>query len=385
MNVAEVNAMTAGWAGRVHGTTVLSGAGVWPLLAILAASADEPGRSELADAVGVPADDGMEAARQMLKALGDIDGIDAALGVWAQEAAQVYPEWAAQLPPANVGQLTGDPSVDKPELDRWARDNTGGLIEHCPVDVHPDLMLVLATALALRTTWVQKFSDDQLKPKHGAWAGRRLAGLNRTSRDLDELSVADTDAGPLSLARIEGDNGLDVHLVLAEEGQPPSDVLPAAIAVVGGEWPVRTGAQLLDAGDEPSAPGVRIVSAQRPSLSITTVRFSVRSEHDLTEHAELLGLQRVSRSREGHFSRIAPVALYLGQARQSAVATFSATGFEAAAVTAMGLSLVSMPVYKARGLQLTIDRPFGFVAVHRATGLVMFAGWVDDPEPWQDE
>lgn len=28
----------------------------------------------------------------------------------------------------------------------------------------------------------------------------------------------------------------------------------------------------------------------------------------------------------------------------------------------------------------TFDRPFGFVAMHRPTGLVLLAGWVAEPE-----
>jgi hypothetical protein len=34
-----------------------------------------------------------------------------------------------------------------------------------------------------------------------------------------------------------------------------------------------------------------------------------------------------------------------------------------------------------RILRLDVDRPFGFLAVHRDTGLVLVAGWVTDPTP----
>lgn len=381
MHTSQVNELTASWARQLDGDGVLSGAGLWPLLAVLASSADEPGRGELAGAVGVDADQCMDAAREVLKMIGDADGVDAALGVWAQETARVSPDWAAQLPPAGFGQLTGDPRVDQPKLDAWAREQTGGLVERFPVGTDPDLMLILATAVALRTSWTRTFTDEPLSPKRGPWARRRLAGLQRTTPGVDDLRTAQTPAGALTLTRIEGDNGLDVHLVLGEDTRRAGEVVPAAIQVLAGTHEVQTGSTLLEDDSAPDAPGVAVVRSQRPSLAVRTVRFTVRSEHDLLQQARLFGLATVCRPGRGHFSRIGSVPLRVDQAVQAAVAVFSATGFEAAAVTAVGLRAVSMPVLNARGLQVTYDRPFGFVAVHRATGLVLFAGWVGTAEP----
>jgi hypothetical protein len=33
-------------------------------------------------------------------------------------------------------------------------------------------------------------------------------------------------------------------------------------------------------------------------------------------------------------------------------------------------------------VSVTFDRPFGFLAVHRPTSLVLVAGWIAEPEPW---
>lgn len=382
-HTSEVNRLTASWLEHTRGAGVLSGAGLWPLLAVLASSADEPGRAELAGAAHVPPEAGMDAARDVLKALDDLDGVDAALGLWAQEAAQVRREWRERLPSGTFGELAGDAAVDQPVLDRWARDRTRGLIERFPVQSGPELMLTLATALTLHTTWPQKFTDEPLTPSGGPWNGERLAGLRRTTRAPDDLRVASTDAGPLTDTRVEGDNGLDVHLVLGPEGSGPGDVLPAAVPLVTGDEPGRTGSDVLAERDAARWPGLSIVAARSANLAVTTVRFTVRSEHDLLEQPATFGLETVSRADKGHFPEIGPVPLRVDQAKQSAVAIFSATGFEAAAVTAMGLRAVSMPVYNSRGLAVSYDRPFGFFAVHRDSGLVLFAGWVDSPAPWE--
>jgi hypothetical protein len=249
------------------------------------------------------------------------------------------------------------------------------------VQAGPELMLTLATAVALRTTWVHAFTDEPMKPGAGPWRGRTLAGLARTTPDVDNLRVADTAGGPITVTSIAGDNGLDVHLVLGALGRGPAEALPAAVDVLAGDVASTSGSALLDQEDEPAAPGVATVAVARPSLATRAVRFTVRSEHDLVKNAAIFGLDEVCRGG-GHFSRIGPVPLQVDQARQSAVAIFSAVGFEAAAVTAIGMRVASLPVLNARGLAVTYDRPFGFLATHRATGLIVFGGWVTDPEQW---
>ena len=382
-HVAAVNRLTTSWLERLGpGSGVMSGAGLWPLLAVLAASADDPGRDELAAATGVPADEAMEAAAVVLRALDDADGVDAALGLWARADAQVRPDWRAEVPAGTLGELSGDPAVDQPVLDAWARERTGGLIEKFPIETGPHLAITLATALALRTTWVRRFSDEALVPSSGPWQGTRLAGLKRTTPDLDDLVVATTPAGEITATRIEGDNGLDVHLVLGGADRGPAEILPPAVAVIAGDHPVRIGSELLADHGADLGPGVSVVPATRAGLAVATPRFTVRSEHDLMRHADIFGLTAVSGPGEGHFSRISAVPLKVDEARQSAVAIFSALGFEAAAVTAIGLRAVSMPSFTTRGLAVAYDRPFGFVAVHRESGLVLFAGWVDAAEAW---
>jgi hypothetical protein len=384
LRVAEVNALTTAWLQRWRGGGgVVSGACLWPLLAVLAASADEPGRTELAAAVGLRADESMRAAGEVLELLADVDGLDAAIGMWAQAAAQVSESWRRQLPPGTYGELTGNPATDRPMLDQWARERTHGLISNFPVRVGPQLLLTLATALALRTTWEHEFSDHLLVPSTGPWSTQRLTGLRRTTRDLDDVQVATTSAGALTMTRVAGNNGLDVHLVLAEEGRGAAETLAAAAPFITGEDVAETGSEVLANGTQGvSWPGMAIVPAKHESVAVTTVRFTVRSDHDLLQNASIFGLQTVTRNDRGHFSRIGPVSLRVDEARQAAIAIFTATGFEAAAVTAVGLRSVSMPVLRARGITVTYDRPFGFVTVHRRSGLVLFAGWVDSAQAW---
>jgi len=113
-------------------------------------------------------------------------------------------------------------------------------------------------------------------------------------------------------------------------------------------------------------------------------RFTVRAGHDLLALPGVFGLATVTDSRRGHLPGISERPLAVQQAKQDAIATFSAAGFRAAAVTAVGMMLaagVPMRTHTVRSVSFAVDRPFGFVAVHRPTGLVLVTGWVTEPEP----
>ena len=380
-----VNGLTGRWAGTAAGGTVFSAAGVWPLLAFLADGAAGVARAELAAALGLPADESAAAARELLHAMADARGVDAALGLWTRRTLQLRKEWAAGLPVDAHGVLGGDSAADQRELDAWAGKRTGGLIERMPVEVREDTALVLASALALRTAWLRPFEEHPVRPSAGPWRGRTLRGLNRRSVRLDRVGVTAVPGGRVTEVKVLGDNGVDVHLLLGDEHMTPGQVLAAGVGALDGSCPVGKGS-LLPHG--PAGPGLRVeerpcAEPRQPTLEVTTTAFEVRAHHDLLDLHGLFGLTAARDTRQGHFPGISTSPLALGSARQSVLARFDALGFEAAAVTAVAAAPGGPPPtprYTATVVTATFDRPFGFLAVHRETRLALAAGWVD--EPW---
>jgi len=108
------------------------------------------------------------------------------------------------------------------------------------------------------------------------------------------------------------------------------------------------------------------------SLSVPVVEVS--REHDLLQYAAAVGLEAASDKTRGHFPGLSARPLAIDQAKQAVLARFSATGFEAAAVTAFALAAGSAPQSGAKALVLRLDRPFAFVAVHRQTGIPIVLG-----------
>ncbi|WP_052869741.1 serpin family protein [Streptomyces niger] len=382
--------MTARWvraaagAGGAERSTVLTAAGVWPLLALLAGPAHGPARAELSAALGVPAESAAAAGRELLAALDDAPGVHAAVGLWTRRTLKLRPEWRDGLPLDTHGELTGDVEADLAELNAWAARRTGGTIEKMPAAVDRDTLFVLASALVADTAWELPFTDTVLGPAAGPWRGRRLPGLVRSGPLADLLAVHATPYGPLTRLRVEGDNGLDVHLLLGTEDRPAGEVLETGIAALSGAYATTYGAALPESAAV--APGVAVTTvpsySPAPTLVVRSVPFTVEAEQDLRDHAELFGLRSALDTAYGHFPGISAEPLAVSAAKQSATAAFGPLGFRAAAVTVLPMAAGAAPAtppYRARRAEATFDRPFGFLAVQRTTGLVLAAGWVADP------
>ncbi|GAA2135101.1 serpin family protein [Glycomyces algeriensis] len=377
------NELTRRWlTSRATLPAVSSGLGIWPLLAALATGAVGATRDELLTAAGIDAEQSAKLPAALLEAARSTPAIRLALAVWAGSRVTLDPEWTANLPVDAVGSLTGDAAADKAALDEWASRNTGGLIERMPLDFGQPIDLVLASALSVRTTWTTPFADAARAFKQGPWAGLgRCRALTATLRD-DLLRVA-ADASVLT---VPGDGDIDVLLGLGRDGLAPQAVMNALIdaatdlawgrsstGLAVGEWAV----------------GVEVTEYQAvrpqtgPEVEVQTVRFKLDADLDLSEDAAALGLVTASDEDRAQFDRLAAEPVYVTQAKQTATSIFSATGFEAAAVTAIAMTRAAgfvKPKHRHVRASISFDRPFAYLARHRPSGLILIAGWVEEPE-----
>jgi len=379
--IREANDLTVRWLRALEAPSpVLSGAGAWPLLAALAAGAAGKAREELAEATGIDPSAAMDAVRDYAGSLAASAALRFSTGFWASPLITLDPTWTDRLPAAWSGALTGDLAADKRVLDAWADERTMGLIREMPIELGPETMLVLATALALRTEWAEPFADAPLMPQSGPWrTDRPWLGLTRSTTDLTALGTADG----VTILTLRGRGDVDVHLAIGEPDASPAEVLATAVHAADGR---------VTAAPAESGPGVTVGTEPsyeadpQPFLRATTVGFDVTAEHDLLKLADVFGLRAATGVPGDHFPGISADRLAVSDAAQSAMAVFSAKGFEAAAVTVVGLRCAGafMPPDGADRKVVSVDftRPFGYVAVHRPTGLALVAGWVGEPKPF---
>ncbi|WP_100445477.1 serpin family protein [Glycomyces xiaoerkulensis] len=384
--IEAANELTRRWlTSREEVPAAASALGVWPLLTALACGATGLTREELLTAAGVDADRAEEVAAALIGAAGAASGIRLALGVWAGSRLALDPDWTAALPAEAVGSLTGEAEADKAELDAWASRNTDGMIDRMPVDLGDKVDLLLAGALLVDTAWVTEFRDLPRRFRSGPWADLgQCRALEATVFD-DVLRVTDE----ASVLTVPGRDDIDVLLALGRDDLSPHQVLSSAVDAAGDPDWGRSAATELAVGER--APGVAVTEyrhhepQQGPEVAVEAVRFSVAADLDLFEDAAALGLVRASDEDSADFERLAAQRTYVSQARQACTAVFSATGFKAAAVTTVAMALAGAavpPKARHRRVRATfgIDRPFAYLARHRPSGLILVAGWVDEPE-----
>ena len=369
--VQAANTLTARWCTRLGADDfVLSGAGLWPLLALLASAADEQAGAELAAALGRPVDIAQQEALELIDVLRTGVSTTAALGLWTREGTPLREEWASGLPQGVVRTLT-----DQAALDQWASAETDGLIDKFPLQLTPATVLVLASALAARVKWRTPFEGY---PRDRNWESAQpdQQQLSRTTYDLGIAAVLDDT---VTRVVVEGDGDVDVHLLLGE--QQPAEVLATGLRELSGEAQVHLAADL--DGDGPGLT-VRRVPSSHPNdmVCLALPSFEITAKHDLMNNVDLFGLRSLSESDTSHLPLLSPVPLFVSEGVQDVLARFFAEGFEAAAVTAFGIAVGSaMPRerYEVTRVDVTFDRPFGFIAVHRPSRLAVVAGWVSSP------
>lgn len=374
--VQAANSLTVRWCAQLGGGDfAISGAGVWPLLALLASAGDETAQAELAAALGRPADSARRDALELLDVLRAGESTSAALGIWTRKDVPLHEDWASGLPGGVVETLT-----DQKALDEWSAEQTGGLIDRFPLEITPATALVLATALAARVKWLEPFnasprgavdvwSSDDSGPPDKQW-------LRRTTYDLAIAAVLD---GSVTRVVVEGDGDLDVHLLLGD--QEPAEVMATGLRELSGEAQVRPAAELDGGG-----PGLTVEQVPSPSpgdvLLLKLPSFQIHASHDLMRHKDVFGLRSIADPLTSHLPLLSPVPLFVSEGAQDVLARFFAEGFEAAAVTGFGVAItggLSRENYEITVVDVSFDRPFGFLAVHRPSRLAVVAGWVSGP------
>jgi hypothetical protein len=399
----EVATCVSRYAARLHaaigtGHQVASPLGAWLLLALTApASAEAAGsgscRAALTEALGCDADTAARAAADLLAHPHPVIGSGA--GVWTAPGAAMterFRSWQQSLPP----QVSSGEIPDQAALNGWAREHTLGLIDRFPVDAG-GVYLLLATALATRVSWQVPFA---LAPsadlgQASAWS-RQLTRVLRTpdpehQRGHRRFIAATAEAGDVAVHAAAAQHGLLVYSVAAAPEVPAASVLAAAHRIgcadaTGGQVTRRSLAEL-PLGDGPAwlireespARGGDICTAVLPSWSAT-------SGHDLRDPSLGFGAAK---------NALAP-GPDPWQARQAAMARYSRTGFEAAAVTAMAVrASLARPGGSRRVAVLRFGHPYAVVAVaidgndggwtthpgQRAWhGVPVFSAWVAQPQ-----
>jgi hypothetical protein len=406
MSIGDLYGAVARYAGRLHAAAgarhhVASPLGARLLLALCVPAADPETRAELATVLGIDPDVAYDHATALLERPHRL--VASAAAVWhLPGSAQALAGWLSCLPePVTSGDLP-----DQAVLDAWAREHTYGLIDRFPLDIVPEVELVLANALATKVSWQVPFD---VVPVDAAGTGNgwvaRVQRLLRTPQEPGHHAyiAGNTQAGDVAVHVAEANayytNEQLMVSVIADQAVPSAAVLAAAhdvAAAAAQRVPVHrslfdlplTETPLWTVREEPVLTSA--ISGREEVGSAVLPAWSASSEHNLN-HKDL-GIPAASEA----LARLLGLKQYLVEAKQAAVAQYTRTGFEAAAVT--GVAAPTGFVQPEQGLrriaELRFRHPYAVVAVATQSdragngtwtpgpwhGLPVFSAWVTEPD-----
>jgi len=391
VSTSRIAECVSAYAARLHaviGTKhhVASPLGAWLVLALAGPASDGADRAVLSDVLGCDVADAARAAGDLLTQPHPV--VASAAAVWTSPVWQfpdAFYRWRDTLPATvETGAVPG-----RAGLDAWAREHTFGLIDRFPV-TSDDLCLLLASALATKVSWEVPFDLSPATSLGAAssWAAKLDRVLRTPARPRGHIQfvTATPQAGDVVVHIAAGVGGLDVMSVAAMPDVASGRVLGAAYDLGGKHV---TGARI-DARELASLPlgehplwSVREVMAAADSCAAVLPAWSATSEHDLS--APGLGFDA---AKDALVPDDTP-----WEAQQAAMARYSRTGFEAAAISALAVPSAARLPAVHREVVLRFGHPYAVVAVATADtgatahsgggpwhGLPVFSAWVSEPE-----
>ena len=401
----DLRAPLARYASLLHGPAgsahhVASPLGAWLLAALCApAAADGPSAAALEQALGVD----LASARTVASTLLDDPhpAVLSAAGLWLRESpTAAVSSWLDALP----ASVETGPMPSQAEADAWADEHTLGLIKKLPLALDRDVILLLATALATKVSWVQPFTlapSARLGPS-SAWSGAVSQVLEMPDHGHEAFIAHVPSLGDVAVHTGYAVEGLRVTSVIAAEGSSPVEVLGAAYELATaaatrgpiarqslfdlplGEGPAWT---ITEEAAQTTAPDGR-----EQVHRVVLPAWSASSRHDLNRPE--LGLPAAAEAAKAALA--APDARH--EAAQSAVARYTRVGFEAAAVSAMMVATSYTPPRDGlrRTAAIHFGHPYAVVAIADRPwqdgwqpntaegaawlGLPVFSAWVAEPD-----
>lgn len=394
--------------------SVSSALGVWLLLAACAPVAIGSERAELEEVLGCAAAEAAELLAAF--AAGPPPALKAALAVWVRvsDATSEVSAWLRGLPQSVQSGFM--PS--QAEADAWAERETLGLIPRFPMRIDEFTRVALASALATKVKWEIPFDKAPATEHLGAaspWRGT-VEGMLWDAHADGRAAIAHTQAaGLVAVHCAVADDGLTVVSVSGAPDVDRGSVVAGAYEVaseVCSEWG-RSACSLWDLplgvghSWEISEHEVPVFVPEPHLERITGVAlpaWQVREELDLKQSSTFGAAPALETLRR----LIGPRPDDETKAKQAAVAEFGRYGFEAAAVTVLGVRAAAALRPHGRAVErravLRFDHPYAAVAVagrpvdpqrgasdppgspgSAFAGLPLFSAWVHDPIEPEDE
>lgn len=307
-----------------------------------------------------------EAATSLLR---ELEGLNETVKIWIANSIWLsssfeinsdFEELVRQRYGAVFSAMHSDSSQALGILNKWAEDQTEGLLSDVFTEADTRSTMLLANVVYFKGLWLDPFSFDGTRPRDFFLASGRVKECKFMHTDgfFDYLSCPGFDCISLPY---KGER-VQMHFFLPQKNL----TMLQSIDFLKVNWS-------------------RVFSELRKKEGrLALPKFKIDIEVDLTAAFEHLGLSILLSDEHCSLPGLSPPALdyklYVAAAKQRAYLKVDENGTEAAAVTKLIMSVGGMPRENPDKFDLAFDRPFFFVLRDSITGLVLFNGVVENPE-----
>ena len=249
---------------------------------------------------------------------------------------------------ARVSALDFGSPAAVPTINDWVSSATVGKIPTILETIRVDQVMFLINAIYFKGSWRTRFDPARTidAPFHGVGGDQPAKLMYREGR-MKYLQTAVFHAVDLPY----GNDAYAMTVVLPRDGQSIDTVAASLQSAAWAKWM----AQFRDA-----------------EVDLHLPRFKLAWERGLIPDLQALGMQAAFVPGGADFTRLSPAGrdLFISVVKQKTYVDVNEEGTEAAAVTNVGISLVSAPVR----VPFRVDRPFIFVLRERLSGTILFMG-----------
>ena len=286
--------------------------------------------------------------------------LDLANAIWFETGLELKPAFVStnqdffQAELASVNFKTPE-AADA--INAWAKKNTQGKITDIVSFPFPAAtQVILANAIYFKGKWADPFDTNLTAPRDFYLSGG-IIKQPRTMSQQRKFNYAETFGYQAVQLPYEGDR-LQMILFLPATNSSPEKLLGT---FSGTNW----------------NEGVLWKFVSREG-KVEFPKFKLNYDIVLNDPLKAMGMQQAFMEGSANFSLMTDEPLFISRVMQKSYVDVNEEGTEAAAVTTV-FAVNSIAMRPLPPFEMIVNRPFVFMIADRMTGVILFAGIVNDP------
>lgn len=286
--------------------------------------------------------------------------LDLANSIWFNEGIELKPGFVStnkNFFQAELQSVNFKTPESADTINKWANKNTHGKINNVVSFPFPmATQVILANAIYFKGKWADPFDTNLTAPRNFYLPGGTTK-MPRTMSQTGKFTYAET-YGYQAVKLPYFGGRLEMMLFLPSTN---SDLEKLLASFNGKSWNYSV-----------------LPEFSKREGKVEFPKFKLNYDVVLNDPLQAMGMQQAFIEGAANFSAMAGEPLFVSRVKQKSFVDVNEEGTEAAAVTTVSLGN-SIAMRPPPPFEMIVNRPFLFMIADRVTGVILFAGIVNDP------